>query len=144
MKPEVKDIHSSIVWSSLTMYNQEKKIERQSFKCLAEKKWWGEMSHNIRMLGHLLKNRKNAKLILAIRRIGFWKFKNFFYDHCDTQWKVQNFQVLENTQLKKMQRYAVQTKGAVMRILHSSLENAAKGDDSPVGNAEVVVHTESN
>lgn len=43
-----------------------------------------------------------------------------------------------------MQRYAVQTKGAVMRILHSSLENAAKGDDSPVGNAEVVVHTESN
>lgn len=44
----------------------------------------------------------------------------------------------------KMQRYAVQTTGAVMRILHSSLEKATKGDDSPVRNAEVVIHAESN
>lgn len=43
-----------------------------------------------------------------------------------------------------MHNYAVQTKSEVMRILHSSLENATKGDDSPVRNAEVVVHAESN
>lgn len=52
MKPEDKDIHSSIVWTSLTMYNQEKKIEGQCFKCLAEKKQWGEVNHNIGMLEH--------------------------------------------------------------------------------------------
>lgn len=45
---------------------------------------------------------------------------------------------------KKMQRYAVQRKGAVMRILHSPLEKATKGDDSPVRNARVVVHAEAN
>lgn len=53
--------------------------------------------------------------------------------------------MLESTTLgKEMDKYAVQTKGKVMRILHFSLENATKGDDSPVRNAEVVVHAESN
>lgn len=43
-----------------------------------------------------------------------------------------------------MQKDTVQIKGAVIRILHSSLKNATKGDGNPVGNAEIADHTESN
>lgn len=35
-------------------------------------------------------------------------------------------------------------KGAVTRILHSSLKNVTKSDGSPVGNAEMAEQTESN